>query len=174
MPLQGSGQISISNIVGELYQVSPANDSDRSLANLSAAANNTDPCNTGSLPASNAAPHAMSEFYNYDHQCTSGPTLTQCTVVGPYGTDFEACQFGPNQCEFEGITVYVTGTCCIQMGDTVYLDYNGVTTLEAGIYYLCDCATPQAVELDDSGQVIMVYLCSGDGGGGFEGEGGGR
>lgn len=171
MPLQGSGQISISNIVGEIYQVSPASNSDRSLTNLTAAANNTDPCNTGSLPASNATPHAMSEFYNYDHQCTSGPTLTQCTVAGPYGSDFEACQFGPGQCEFEGITVWVTGTCCAQMGDTLYLDSNGVTVLEAGIYYLCDCLNAQAVEIGDSGQVILVYLCAGDGGGkggGFE------
>jgi hypothetical protein len=167
MPLQGSGQISISEIVGELYQVSPANDSDRSLANLSAAANNTDSCNTGSLPASNAAPHAMSEFYNYDHQCTSGPTLTQCNVVGPYGSDFEACSFGPMQCEGEGMTVYVTGTCCIQMGDAVYVDSNGVTSLFPGIYYLCDCFTPQAVEIGDEGQVILVYLCE-------EGEGGGK
>lgn len=168
MPLQGSGQISISNIVGEIYQVSPASNSDRSLTNLTAAANNTDPCNTGSLPASNATPHAMSEFYNYDHHCTSGPTLTQCTVAGPYGSDFEACQFGPGQCEFEGITVWVTGTCCAQIGDTFHVDYNGVTVLDPGVYYLCDCATPQAVEIGDSGQVILVYLCGGGKGGGFE------
>jgi hypothetical protein len=168
MPLQGSGQISISNIVGELYQVSPANDSDRSLASLTFDANNSDPCNTGSLPASSAAPFAMSEFYNYDHHCTTGPTLTQCNVAGPFGSDSEACGFGPGQCEFDPITVWVTGTCCAQMGDTFYLDSNGATPLGAGIYYLCDCLTAQAVELDDNGQVIMQYFCGGGKGGGFE------
>lgn len=160
MPLQGSGQINISDIYFELHGTFPGTNSNQSLASLSANANNSDPCNTGSLPGSNAAPHAMSEFYNYDHNCTSGPSLTQCNVAGPFGSDFEACAFGPEQCEFAPITIWTTGTCCSQMGDELYIDSNGTQPLDPGIYYLCDCTFfNQSIEIGDGGQVILVSLC---------------
>lgn len=138
MPLQGSGQINISQINAELG----LSNSNSSLASLSAAANNADPCNLSNLPGSNGAPHAMSEFYAYDHNCTSGPSLIACEVMGPFGSPDEACDIGPMECEAgNGITVFTTNpeSCCPQEGDLYYQDPGGSVEMEAGIYYACQC-----------------------------------
>ena len=160
MPLQGSGQITISDIYHELNGAFPGTNSNQSLASLSAAANNTDPCNPGNLPGSNSAPHAMSEFYAYDHNCTSGPSLTQCEVVGPFGNFDEACAVGPELCEQgQSIMVWTTGgTCCPQDGDLYYLDPNGTAPMEPGVYYPCQCELNLAFEYDGE-QVALIIGC---------------
>lgn len=160
MPLQASGQITISNIVGELYGTFPAADSNRSLAALTAAANNSDACNTGSLPGSNAAPHAMSEFYSYDHSCTSGPTLLACNIVGPYPAFEEACAIGPEECTFGSYTVYTDGaSCCPEITNTYYQDPAGQIPLMSGWYYACDCESPYTFMIDDGGTIIDSMPC---------------
>jgi hypothetical protein len=162
MPLQGSGQIKISQINSELG----LSNSNSSLASLSGAANNTDPCNLSNLPGSNSAPHAMSEFYAYDHNCTSGPTLTPCEVVGPFGSPDEACGIGPMECEAgNGITVFTTNqsTCCPQDGDFYYQDFGGTLEMEPGVYYACQCLL---------GPTWFFY--DGEGGNGVAGSGGCR
>lgn len=159
MPLQASGQISISNIVGELYGTFPAADSNRSLTTLTAAANNSDACNTASLPGSNAAPHAMSEFYSYDHSCTSGPTLLTCSIVGPYGAPEEACALGPEECA-GSYPVYTDGaSCCPELTNTYYTNSAGTIPLASGWYYACDCESPYTFFTDDSGVIIDSMSC---------------
>jgi len=162
MPLQSSGQISVSNIVGEILGISPAVDSNQSLATLSAAANNSDPCNTGSLPGSNAAPHAMSEFYNYDHNCTtSGPSLIQCNIVGPFGDSGEACALAAEFCETDqGFVVWTDGaSCCPELTNIYYTDSNGTLLLAGGWYATCDCPTLYVFNVDDSGSVFDIRTC---------------
>jgi len=159
MPIQASGQISISNIVGELYGTFPAADSNRSLAALTAAANNSDACNTGSLPGSNAAPHAMSEFYSYDHSCTSGPTLIACNIVGPYGGTDEACEIGPMECEGGAFVAYTDGaSCCPEMENTYYQDSSGTISLPSGWYFACDCS-PIVFLTNDEGIIVDIGSC---------------
>ena len=162
MPLQSSGQISITQIVGELYQVSPAANSNRSLAALTAAANNSDPCNGSSLPGSNAAPHAMSEFYNYDHRCTSGPTLISCGIMaGPFMDEREACEQGRFLCEVgEGKIVWTSGSdCCPRLGDTFYTDSSGSRVLDPGIWWPCNCESPSPILIGNRGEVVVTYPC---------------
>jgi len=157
MPLQSSGQISISQINAELG----LSNSDSSLANLSAAANNTDPCNSGSLPTSNAAPHSMAEFYNYDHNCTSGPTLIQCTIAGPFPISDEACAFGTEFCETGQTSIVWTdgASCCPELSNSYYTDANGTTPQPAGWYAACDCPTFYVFHLDDQGLVFESQTC---------------
>lgn len=156
MPLQASGQITISNINSELG----LSNADSSLAALSAAANNSDPCNTGSLPGSNAAPHAMSEFYSYDHSCTSGPSLIACNIVGPYGMPDEACAMGPEECAFGSYVVYTDGaSCCPEITNTYYQNSAGTIPLPAGWYYACDCESPYTFNIDDGGTIIDSASC---------------
>jgi len=162
MPLQSSGQISISNIVGEILGILPAPDSNQSLATLTASANNSDPCNGGSLPASNAAPHSMAEFYNYDHNCTtSGPTLIQCNIAGPFGDPGEACVLGLELCETGGsFPAWTDGaSCCPELTNIYYADSNGTAPLGAGWYATCDCPTRYVFNLDDGGNVFEIQTC---------------
>lgn len=160
MPLQASGQITISNIVGELYGIFPAADSNRSLAALTAAANNSDACNTGSLPGSNAAPHAMSEFYSYDHSCTSGPSLLQCFITGPYSAPEEACEMGPVECEGGSYVAYTDGaSCCPEITNTYYQNSTGTVPLASGWYYACDCGSSYTFMISDGGTIMDSMSC---------------
>jgi hypothetical protein len=156
MPLQGSGQINISQINAELG----LSNSNSSLAGLSGAANNTDPCNLSNLPGSNGTPHAMSEFYAYDHNCTSGPSLLQCNIAGPFGGPDEACAIGFEVCEIEPLTVFTDGeSCCPEFSNIYYTDPNGNGFVEPGWYYACECPNPYAFLIEDSGFILETVPC---------------
>lgn len=157
MALQSSGQISISNICGELG----ASTSNASLASLSTATNNTDACNTSILPGSNAAPHGMSEFYNYDHSCTS-ITCTSFRIAGPFGDMQEACDVGPISSTF---TAYHSNSAaCPIVGDYVATTSSCYPYQAAGWYYSTTCG--EYLEIGTNGLIRSMGACLAGGGGG--------
>ena len=73
MPLQTSGQISISNIMSVIPTVDPSISGGVSLYTLST--NNVINLQSPSRPDKNP-PHAMSEFYGYDHNFSTGVDMS--------------------------------------------------------------------------------------------------
>lgn len=153
MPLQVSGQISLSNIAAE-KRVTLSN---VSLVNLSTASINTDPCNP--VNPNNGAPHAISELYGYNHTCVtpSGPVLKEKLYAGIFRDEFDACNGDPfRQTEFIffveedefGIPVYV------------YEDPDGKIFPQEGYYYDFERNTPAYIEQN----TVVLILCDG----GFE------
>ena len=123
MALTASGQISLGDIAIEMG-VSPSN---VSLTTQSTTGINT---NSTSKP-DGSTPHAISEFYSYDH--SASPPLTAFNVdETPYGDPGDACASGTSNAEWyhDGAGEYPTD------GDTVYTDSGGSTNPEDGIYWM--------------------------------------
>ena len=122
MALTASGQLSLGDIANEMG-VSPSN---VSLTTQSTTGINT---NSESKP-DGSTPHAVSEFYGYDHSATS---LTAFNVdENAYGSGEEACAFGSVGAEWyhDGEGEYPT------TGDTVYTDSDGTTNPDDGYYWM--------------------------------------
>ena len=123
MALTASGQLSLGDIATEMG-VSPSN---VSLTTQSTTGINT---NSESKP-DGSTPHAVSEFYSYDH--SASPPLTAFNVdENTYGDPSSACASGTSNAEWyhDGAGAYPTD------GDTVYTDSGGTTNPSDGIYWM--------------------------------------
>lgn len=123
MALTASGQLSLGDIAIEMG-VSPSN---VSLTTQSTTSINT---NSESKP-DGSTPHAVSEFYSYDH--SASPPLTAFNVdENTYGDPGSACASGTFNAEWyhDGAGAYPTD------GDTVYTDSGGTTNPSDGIYWM--------------------------------------
>ena len=117
MALQSSGQISLSNIATE----KGASTSHISLASMNFSINNASPSKPNT-----STPHAMSEWYGYDHNYSAAVTVTPINVRVTFG---EQTPFGeaPSVCNLSDvITLYKSGTEGMpQQGDSVWLNEEG-------------------------------------------------
>jgi len=123
MALTASGQLSLGDIAIEMG-VSPSN---VSLTTQSTTGINT---NSTSKP-DGSTPHAVSEFYSYDH--SASPSLTSFFVDDTlYEDGVSACESGGVRAEWyhDGAGSYPT------TGDTVYTDSGGSTNPSDGIYWM--------------------------------------
>jgi hypothetical protein len=123
MALTASGQLSLGDIATEMG-VSPSN---VSLTTQSTTGINT---NSESKP-DGSTPHAVSEFYSYDH--SASPSLTAFNVdENSYEDGDSACAFGEPNTEWyhDGAGAYPTD------GDTVYTDSDGTTNPGDGVYWM--------------------------------------
>jgi hypothetical protein len=164
MPLQTSGQISFLNIADEKNVIA----SNLSLHSLATTKLNTDPCNPST--ADNGAPHAISEFYGYDHNCVSGPTLIEKTYAGIYRDSFEVCQADPFRSEQFTFYVEVDEDGAERIA---YLNPLGTEFPPDGYYIDMDRLQPLYIERGN----LLFIICD-DRGGGLEpdpdkGDGGG-
>ena len=127
MALTTSGQLSLGDIATEMGV---------SLSNVSLTTQSTTGINTNSeSKPDGSTPHAISEFYSYDHSATS---LTAFVVdENPYGDFGEACDFGTFNAEWyhDGGGTYPTP------GDTVYTDSGGTTNPLDGFYWMDEPAS---------------------------------
>jgi len=123
MALTASGQLSLGDIAIEMG-VSPSN---VSLTTQSTTDINT---NSESKP-DGSTPHAVSEFYSYDH--SASPSLTAFFVdENSYEDGRDACISGVQNAEWyhDGAGAYPTD------GDTVYTDSDGLANPADGTYWM--------------------------------------
>jgi hypothetical protein len=141
MALTASGQLSLGDIATEMGV---------SLSNVSLTTQSTTGINTNSeSKPDGSTPHAISEFYSYDHSATS---LTAFTVdETPYEDGEGACAEGSPGAEWyhDGAGEYPT------TGDTVYTDSGGTTNPSDGIYWMEE---PSSFDVS-SGVVGEVIPC---------------
>ena len=141
MALTASGQLSLGDIATEMGV---------SLSNVSLTTQSTTGINTNSeSKPDGSTPHAISEFYSYDHSATS---LTAFSVdETPYEDEGGACEQGRETTTWyhDGGDAYPTG------GDTVYTDSGGTTNPEDGLYWMRE----PAAFFVESGIVQEVTPC---------------
>jgi len=123
MALTASGQLSLGDIATEMGV---------SLSNVSLTTQSTTGINTNSTSKPDGStPHAVSEFYSYDH--SASPPLTAFNVdANSYPDGEEACASGRVGAEWyhDGEGTYPT------TGDTVYTDSDGTTNPDDGYYWM--------------------------------------
>ena len=142
MALTASGQLSLGDIATEMGV---------SLSNVSLTTQSTTNINTNSeSKPDGSTPHAVSEFYSYDH--SASPALTSFTVdENPHGDGEEACAIG-----YDNNTWYHNGEGTYPTtGDEVYSDSGGETSPEDGFYWMDE---PSSFEID-GGVVQEVTPC---------------
>jgi len=125
MALTASGQLSLGDIATEMGV---------SLSNVSLTTQSTTGINTNSTSKPDGStPHAISEFYSYDH--SASPSLTAFAVdASLYASGEEACEFGIENSAWyhDGVGTYPAD------GDNVYTDETGTTNPEDGIYWMSE------------------------------------
>ena len=128
MALTASGQLSLGDIATEMGV---------SLSNVSLTTQSTTDINTNSeSKPDGSTPHAVSEFYSYDH--SASPSLTAFYVDDtPYDDGVSACESGGVRAEWyhDGAGSYPT------TGDTVYTDSGGTTNPLDGFYWMDEPAS---------------------------------
>lgn len=142
MALSASGRISLGDI---------ATEKGGSLDNVSLTTESTTGINTNSASyPDGSTPHAISEFYSYDHSAL--PPLTAFNVdANTYPDGDTACASGRT-----GATWYHDGAGSYPTtGDTVYTDSGGTTFPSDGFYWM---DTPASFDVL-SGVVGEVVLC---------------
>lgn len=152
MPLQTSGQISMSDIGGE----KPTLAQDMSLAAMSSLGVNS----ASSFKPDGNAPHAMSEFYGYNHSASSGPSvqpvdLTSQTYPSYYGAEI-LCNNNVLQ------TYWTDGTHITpKINDRIYTNSAGTSTLNSK-----HVGAPwgEVYTTNGSGYITSIHSCSGGGG----------
>lgn len=141
MALTASGQLSLGDIATEMGV---------SLSNVSLTTQSTTGINTNSTSKPDGStPHAVTEFYSYDHSATS---LTAFSVdENPYEDGEVACAEGreTNTWYHDGGGTYPAD------GDTVYTDAGGTTNPEDGFYWMDE---PSSFFVED-GIVVGVIPC---------------
>jgi len=147
MALTSSGQIKMSEIGVELGRsADAANTTLKQLSDGSYATINTS--NASSNRPDGDAPHSMSEFYSYNH---SAGSLTSNTFY--YSALSQVCSNNGS-----GTTVYHDGSGTHPaVGDTLYEDSSGSTTMSAGFYLSVGSAT--GVIVNSEGTVSETYGC---------------
>jgi len=148
MALPSSGQISFSDINTELGQSSDAELSLNDAANGNVATINT---NSPDTPDS-STPHAISEWYSYDHSASGGGGLTEFNAGGPFPEQGEACIVQDNG----GIYYHNGGGSLPTNGDGVFNDEEGNDASGPGFYFV---NSSYVFELDSSGIVSDVTSC---------------
>ena len=142
MALTTSGQLSLGDIATEMGV---------SLSNVSLTTQSTTGINTNSTSKPDGStPHAISEFYSYDH--SASPSLTAFDVDATlYESEDEACASGRRNTTWyhDGGGAYPT------VGDTVYTDSDGTTIPDDGLYWMHE---PAAFFVED-GVVQEVIPC---------------
>lgn len=142
MALTASGQLSLGDIATEM---------EVGLSNVSLTNQSTEGINTNSESyPDGSTPHAVSEFYSYDH--SASPPLTEFNVdESTYGDGAEACASGTSNTTWyhDGAGSYPT------TGDTVYTDSGGTTNPSDGFYWM---DTPASFDVS-SGVVGEVVPC---------------
>ena len=123
MALTASGQLSLGDIATEMGV---------SLSDVSLTTQSTTDVNQNSEgKPDGSTPHAMSEFYGYDH--SASPSLTAFNVdANPYEDVVSACESGRVGAEWyhDGTGSYPT------VDDNVYTDSGGTTNPEDGFYWM--------------------------------------
>ena len=153
MALQSSGQISMSDIGAE----KPTIAQDMSLAAMSSSGIN----NASSFKPDGAAPHAMSEFYGYDHSASSGPSLTKITMSNQtypsYYDGMILCGNTTSKDYWHDGARFTPG-----VGDRIYTNSSGSSTLNGRHVY---GPWGEVITTNGSGYVNNVMTCeSGPGG----------
>jgi len=142
MALTASGQLSLGDIATEMGV---------SLSNVSLTTQSTTGINTNSTSKPDGStPHAVSEFYSYDH--SASPPLTAFVVDETlYESGEGACAEGSETTTWyhDGEGEYPTA------GDNVYTDSGGTTNPEDGFYWMGE---PSSFELG-GGVVQEVTPC---------------
>jgi hypothetical protein len=138
MALQSEGQISFSNIAGELGSSTPY-----SLRAMSS-------------EAGFSTPDTMNEFYGYD--AGGGVILTPFFTTGVSDVDpYDRCFLTASE------NAWHNGTSSTpDIGDTVYSDSSGNDPLKAGFYGVDDIkfdTTKFTIEIAPGGGVINLYQC---------------
>ena len=142
MALTASGQLSLGDIATEMGV---------ELSNVSLTTQSTTGINTNSeSKPDGSTPHAISEFYSYDH--SASPPLTAFSVdANPYEDGEGACAEGR-----ETATWYHAGGGTYPAdGDTVYTDAGGTTNPQDGFYWMDE---PSSFFVE-GGVVSDVTLC---------------
>lgn len=151
MPLQTSGQISLSNVAGE-KGVSLSN---VSLVSLSTTSINTDPCNPTN--PNNGAPHSIAEFYGYDHNCVT-QTLYMHELSGAYRDGSEACLDQGRSVE---LLMLYSDCEFLSAGCSVFIDSAGAEPfLSDGWYFQANLAGSAAWQIV-GGRIELGALCDG-------------
>lgn len=153
MALQSSGQISISDITGELPWIIQ----DVSLAALST----SQFINTASSSRPDGLqPHAMSEWYSYDHSASSGPSLTSWTGSSQtYPDYYDAMILCGNSAT---VTYYHDGNKMTpEINDRIYTNSSGTATLNAR-HVLGGWG--DVITTNGSGFVTAIMACDSGGG----------
>jgi hypothetical protein len=142
MALTASGQLSLGDIATEMGV---------SLSNVSLTTQSTTEVNQNSeSKPDGSTPHAISEFYSYDH--SASPSLTAFSVdENPYEDETGACEQGRENATWyhDGGDAYPTE------GDIVYIDSGGTTNPEDGLYWMREPASLFV----ESGVVSEVKPC---------------
>lgn len=150
MPLQINGQISISDIMGEIPTI---------IQNVSLTSLSTDSINIASpIKPDGSAPHAMSEFYGYDHYASSGPNLTQIEMSSQtYPSYYDAMII----CDSNSLTNYwFDGQSFVpQENDRIYTNSSGTSTLNSRHVY-----GPWGSVITTNGQGFVDSIMPCDGG----------
>lgn len=155
MPLQTSGQISLSNVAGE-KGVSLSN---VSLVSLSTTSINTDSCNPTN--PNNGAPHSISEFYGYDHNCVT-QSLYMHELFGTYRDSFEACLD-----QGRSVESFVLYSDCqfLSLGCGVFNDSTGAEPFLLDGWFFQATGLGGAAWQITGGRVAVGDICDGGAGG---------
>lgn len=150
MALTASGQISFSEINIELGQSSDATLSLNDAVNGNVSTINT---NSPSTPDS-SEPHAISEWYEYDHAAVSGVDYSASAfqAEGPFGAPEEACAILPNPFS---PPFYHDGPGSINFGVTVFTDSGGNNIADPGFYSI----DGKYFEVDPTGVIVTLARC---------------
>jgi len=143
MTLTSSGQIKMSEINTELGRTSTTSDTTlKSLSDGTHATINT--ANASSDRPDGNAPHAMSEFYSYDHSATS-LTFSSFVAGDDAGTPFED-QEAACSGELTNATFYHSGTGSTPVnGDRVFTAQNASNPADDGWYAIAVSRTQRDV-----------------------------
>jgi hypothetical protein len=128
MALTASGQLSLGDIATEMGV---------SLLDVSLTTQSTTDINTNSeSKPDGSTPHAVSEFYSYDH--SASPSLTAFAVDDTlYDDGVSACESGGET----AVWYHAGGGTYPTDGDTVYTDSGGTTNPEDGTYWMAEPAS---------------------------------
>jgi len=152
MPLQTSGQISMSQAAAEKGNSL----SDVSMVKLCSYDMNTDLCNPTQVNV--AAPHQISELFGYDHNCITAPSGTDHVVRGMFRDAFEACA-EPMRSEEWYITVLAPNTDPIR-GSQITAQGEAIQPPEGWYYFE---RGNYVFFVDREGNVQDVIPCDGPG-----------
>jgi len=109
--------------------------------------------NSPSTPDS-STPHAISEWYGYDHAASSGVDYSASAfqAEGPFGAPEEACSIPPNPFS---PTFYHDGPGSINFGVTVFTDSGGNAIADPGFYSI----DGKYFEVDPTGVIVTLARC---------------